>query len=171
MKHFFILLTIILLSKVSIAQVNNNTTDVNKATISLEVYDFNGIQKFLNKEDNKTYVINFWATWCIPCVKELPYFEKLNSEFKDQNVEVILISLDFPNQYESKLKPFIKKHNLSSKVIALNDTNMNNWIPKVSENWSGSIPATLIYNKDKRTFYERTFTFKELENELKPLLN
>lgn len=138
---------------------------------SLEVYDFEGIQKFLNKRDDKIYVVNFWATWCIPCVKELPYFEKLNKEFKDKNVEVLLISLDFPNQYNSKLKPFLKKRNIESKVIALNDTDMNTWIPKVNENWSGSIPATLIYNKNTRDFYEKSFTYEELENKVKSLLN
>ena len=58
---------------------------------------------------DKTYVINFWATWCAPCVKELPYFEEVNKEFKDKNTEVILVSLDFPSQIESKLKPYLKK--------------------------------------------------------------
>ena len=54
-------------------------------------------------------MINFWATWCAPCVKELPYFEEVNKEFKDKNTEVILVSLDFPSQIESKLKPYLKK--------------------------------------------------------------
>lgn len=162
----------------SCKQKTSSTAIVSEVTInkevvydSLEVYDFEGIQKFLNKTDDKTYVVNFWATWCLPCVKELPYFEKLNAEYKSKNVEVLLISLDFPNQYDSKLKPFLKKHNIKSKVIALNDTDMNTWIPKVNENWSGSIPATIIYNKNKKDFYEQSFTYEELENKLKPLLN
>lgn len=141
--------------------------EVEVSNIDLEVYDFEGFQKFLNKKDDKTYVINFWATWCGPCVKELPYFEKLNAEYLDKDVEVILVSLDFPHVYESKLKPFITKKNLKSKVIALNAPNENEWINKIDENWSGSIPATIIYKKDNRKFFEQSFTYEELENEIK----
>ena len=154
--------------------VSDNLDLVSKQTVtydSLEVYDFDGLKEFLYKQDDKTYVVNFWATWCIPCVKEMPYFEKLNKEYKKENVEVILVSLDFPNQYETKLKPFIEKNNIESKVIALNDTDMDSWIPQVSENWSGSIPATLIYNKGNRIFYEQSFNYEELLESVKQFLN
>ena len=137
----------------------------------LEIYDFAGLEKFLNIEDNKTHVVNFWATWCAPCVKEMPYFEKLNANYKDKNVEVLLVSLDFPFQYDKKLKPYIKEHKLQSKVVALDDPDMNSWMSIVDEEWSGGIPITIIYNKNKRQFYERSFTYKELEDELKQFLN
>jgi len=137
----------------------------------LEIYDFNGFEKFLNKKDDKVYVINFWATWCKPCIKELPYFEALNAKYSNQNVEVILVSLDFPHLYETKLKPFIVKNKIASRVIVLDDVDMDNWIPKVSKTWSGSIPATIIYINDSRKFYERSFNFKELESEVKQFLN
>ena len=140
-------------------------------TDELEVYDFAGLEKFLNIEDNKTHVVNFWATWCAPCVKEMPYFEKLNANYKDKNVEVLLVSLDFPFQYDKKLKPYIKENKLQSKVVALDDPDMNSWMSKVDEEWSGAIPITIIYNKNKRQFYERSFTYKELEDELKQFLN
>src|SRR5690606_8072833 len=141
------------------------------ANPDLEVYDFNGFQKFLQKKDGKVYVVNFWATWCAPCVKEMPYFEKLNEEYKSDNVEVLFVSLDFPHLYDSKLKPFIKDKNIKSKVIALNDVDMNTWIPKVDENWSGSIPATIIYKNDTSKFYEQSFTYESLETEIKQFLN
>lgn len=138
-------------------------------TVDLEIYDFEGFKTFLDKKDNKTYVINFWATWCGPCVKELPYFEKLNKDYKTEGVEVILVSLDFPHVYDSKLKPFIVKKNLKSKVIVLNDDNENKWINEIDKSWSGSIPATIIYNNNERKFFERSFTFEELEAEVKQL--
>ncbi|MEP3838960.1 MAG: TlpA disulfide reductase family protein [Algibacter sp.] len=144
---------------------------LNVKDAKLEIYDFTGFEAFLNKKDDKTYVVNFWATWCAPCVKELPYFEKLNTEYKNKNVEVLLVSLDFPHLYEKKLKPFIKEKALGSKVIVLDDPNMNTWIPKVDENWSGSIPATIIYKNNKRKFYERSFNYEELEKEVKQFLN
>ena len=141
--------------------------EINTIDIELEVYDYAGLEKFLNREDDKIYVINFWATWCAPCVKELPYFEKLNENYKIENVEVILVSLDFPHLYDKNLKPFIVKRALKSKIIALNDSNENEWISKIDESWSGSIPATIIYNKNERKFFEKSFTYEELENEVK----
>jgi len=145
------------------SQINNELYSVED--IKLEIYDFNGFKKYLNQKDDKVYIVNFWATWCAPCVKELPYFEKINKEYHDKNVEVILVSLDFPHLYESKLKPFIVEHDIKSKVIALDDVDMNTWIPIVNPDWSGSIPATLIYKNDKSKFFEQPFTYETLENE------
>lgn len=133
---------------------------------NIPVYDFDGFKHMLHFDDNKTYIINFWATWCRPCVKELPYFEQIGKEYKDKNVEVILVSLDFPNNLESRVIPFIERHNLKSQVVLLDDPNQNRWIPLVAEEWSGAIPATMIYNKDKRKFYEQAFTYEQLLTEL-----
>jgi thiol-disulfide isomerase/thioredoxin len=147
-------------------EVEDQTAELN----DLEVYDFEGLQRFLNSKSDKTLVVNFWATWCAPCIKELPYFELLNSKYTDKNVEVILVSLDFPKKYDSNLKPYIEKNQLKSKVVALNDPDSNSWIPKISEDWSGAIPATLIINKNRRQFYEQSFTYDELETEVKQFL-
>lgn len=143
----------------------------NPVDFDLEIYDYDGLEPLINKSDNKVHVVNFWATWCAPCVKELPYFEEINQEYKDKDVEVLLVSLDFPRNYESKLKPFIAKRNLKSEVVAFDDVDQNRWIPAINKDWSGAIPATIIYNKEKRQFYERSFTKEELETELKQFLN
>jgi thiol-disulfide isomerase/thioredoxin len=143
---------------------------LNDSDIELKIYDYDGLEPLINKDDDKIHVVNFWATWCAPCVKELPYFETINKNYKDKNVEVLLVSLDFPKDYDKKLKPFIKNKNLKSKVVALDDTNMNRWLPMVNKDWSGAIPATIIYNGDKRQFYERSFTQEELETELKQFI-
>lgn len=136
----------------------------------LEVYDFQGVEQFLHSTDSKTYVVNFWATWCAPCIKELPYFEQIQDKYVDE-VEVILISLDFPSQYETKLKPFLKEKQLKSKVIVLDDVDMNSWIPKIDSKWDGAIPVTLIYNKEKRQFYPQSFTYDQLMSEVKKFIN
>ncbi|MDN3492587.1 TlpA family protein disulfide reductase [Winogradskyella bathintestinalis] len=155
MKHLFLILLILVIP------FQND---------KLEVYDYDGLEPLINKNDGKIHVVNFWATWCAPCIKELPYFEAINDKYKDGNVEVLLVSLDFPNKYDTTLKPFIKKKNLKSKVVALDDTDQNRWIPAIDKNWSGALPATIIYKGDKRQFYERSFTQEELEAELQKFL-
>lgn len=139
--------------------------------IEVKTLNFEELSSYLNRNDNKTYVINFWATWCAPCVKELPYFEKITETYSKNEVEVVLVSLDFPDKLESKLIPFIEKHKLQSKIVLLDAPNENEWIPKIDSTWSGAIPATVIYNKNKRLFYEKSFTQTELLNELNQFLN
>ena len=136
----------------------------------IPVYDFAGLEPLINKKDNKTYVINFWATWCKPCVKELPAFEAINEKYDDKGVEVVLVSLDFSDKLGSQVVPFVEKHGLKSDIVLLDDVDSNTWIPKVDESWSGAIPATLIYNNKKRKFYEGSFTYEELETELNTFL-
>jgi thiol-disulfide isomerase/thioredoxin len=139
--------------------------------IKIVTLNYEELKPFLHKNDDKTYVINFWATWCLPCVKELPAFEKLNKEFKDKNVEVILVSLDFSRQLESNLIPFIKNKKIQSKVLHFDDKNEQFWIQDIADNWTGSIPATIIYNAKKRKFYEQSFHYETLKNELQTFLN
>lgn len=133
----------------------------------MKVYKgFNDIQPRLSTTSDTIYVVNLWATWCAPCVAELPAFEKLNKKFRNQKIKVLLISLDMPRQIERALIPFIEKNKIQSEVVVLDDPDSNNWINKISPEWSGAIPATIIFDKNKRKFYERTFTFEELENEV-----
>lgn len=128
------------------------------------------LKPLLHAQDDKIYVVNFWATWCAPCVKELPYFEKINQEYKDKDVEVLLVSLDFPKKVQTNLVPFINKKNIQSKVVLLDDKNEQFWIGDISEKWSGALPATLIYKKDKREFFTEPITYEELENTIQSLL-
>ena len=92
----------------------------------------------------------------------MPYFEKLGEEYKDDNVKVLLVSLDMPKMVESKLLPFIKEKDIKSEVVLLRDPDANSWISKVSPEWSGAIPATVIYKKDKKSFYEQSFNYEQL---------
>lgn len=111
-----------------------------------------------------TYVVNFWATWCAPCVAELPNFEKLQLLYKNRPVKVILISTDFKSKLNSEVSPFVKKRGLRSEVFLLDESNQQEYIDRVSKEWSGALPATLIVNTEKsiRKFYEQEFTMEEL---------
>jgi len=123
------------------------------------------LEAWMNADNDTIYVLNFWATWCGPCVAELPAFEKLNKKYASRKVKVVLISTDFKRNVESKVKPFVRRKNLRSQVVFMNESDPNVWVNLVSPEWSGSIPATLILSKrkNKRLFIEGQMTFKELE--------
>jgi thiol-disulfide isomerase/thioredoxin len=124
---------------------------------------FNQFEPYLHKSTDTVYIINFWATWCKPCIKELPDFEKINHDYRNEKVKVYLVSLDFPDKHDELLIPFIKEHNIHSEVIHLTDPDANSWIDKVSPFWSGSIPVTVIYKGNSREFYEKALTYDELK--------
>ncbi|MDX2071084.1 MAG: TlpA family protein disulfide reductase [Haliscomenobacter sp.] len=114
--------------------------------------------------NDTTYVINFWATWCAPCVKELPYFEKLHQGMVVQKIKVILVSLDFRKDLETKLKPFLAQRQFSASIAALVDSRQNLWIDKIDPSWSGAVPATLVYRGSQRQFKEGEFeSFEDLQ--------
>ena len=164
MKLYYFLLTLLVLN--SCADRKDKPQFAENENSEIEVYDFNELQDLLEAAgDDDTYVVNFWATWCKPCIKELPLFEALHNN-ENENLKVILVSLDFPGELESKLIPFVKENELRSQVVLLDDPYENEWIPKVDSTWSGAIPATLIFNRTGRSFYEKSFTEKELNDEI-----
>ncbi len=130
--------------------------------LAVPIVDYSGLEPYLNKSNDTTYIVNFWATWCTPCVEELPYLEKLSREYSNGPVKVLLVNLDFPKYYDSRLLPFLKEHDITAQVIMLDDSDTNTWINKISPEWQGSIPATVIYRGTKRQFFERAFTYEEL---------
>ena len=110
------------------------------------------------------YIINYWATWCAPCVKELPYFDKFQKNHLQQPVKVLLVSLDFLSQYEKAVIPFVKKNKWISEVFLLNERNQQEYIDRISKQWSGALPATAFINRKRNTshFFEREFTYEFL---------
>lgn len=97
-----------------------------------------------------TYLINFWATWCAPCVRELPQFEKINEQYLEKGIKVMLVSLDFKKDYMVKLPAFIEKRGIKSDVLFLDEQDANLWIPRIHPDWTGAIPATWIVNSSRQ---------------------
>lgn len=128
------------------------------------------LEKRMSKADEKIEVYNFWATWCAPCVKELPYFEKVAEEYADQGIEMNLVSIDFVDELDKKLVPFLHKQKLKSDVLLLNAGKPKLWIDRVDERWSGSIPMTIIVKGNNRYFYEQEFSYDELNEIIKEII-
>ena len=117
-------------------------------------------------------VVSFWATWCAPCVEEIPWLQAGVEKYKNEKVELILVSLDFDSEYPKGLQSFIKKKNFNASFFWLDESNADYFCPKVDEKWSGGIPATLFINKQTgyRKFFERQLTDRQVEPEIRLLV-
>ncbi|WP_048505159.1 TlpA family protein disulfide reductase [Chryseobacterium angstadtii] len=158
MKNILSILTVFL----CLATFNAQQTEVP----SMKYED---LEKRIQKENDKLLIVNFWATTCAPCVKELPHFMELNNQYKDNpKFKMILVSLDRLVDKERVIK-FIKNKNLTAEVILLDDVKrMNTWIPKFEKNWDGNIPITLFYkNGEKVHFNDGEMSKEDLEKTIK----
>lgn len=123
----------------------------------------------LKSDTNLTMVVKFWATWCKPCVEELPYFEEYNQRYETQKVKVLLVSLDFKSQLQKKFIPFLETAKLKSEVVLFADQDANAWIPYFDQEWDGAIPATYVIKGQRNGFHQGKFAdFSDLESFIKP---
>jgi len=138
----------------------------------VEVISFEQLQEIIHAPQDQWHVVNFWATWCAPCVKELPYFEKAREKYETQGVQFTLVSLDFLNVVEKKVKPFVLKNGLGAEVLVLDQPRGGEWLAAVEENWEGGIPITLIFNNGKkiRKFIDGAVTYEALDEAISSAL-
>lgn len=148
-----------------------SATTLNVKARTVKLLKINELEGRLTAGKDTTYIINFWATWCAPCVAELPHFERLAQTYKKEPMKVLLVSLDFRSKLETAVRPFVEKNHLQNEVFLLNESNQQEYIEKISKEWSGSIPATLVVNKKKniKLFKEQEFSYEELEKLYKSL--
>jgi len=150
----------------AVGALAQTATVLEKDGYRIPVSDFSGIEPYLHTTSDTTFVIDLWATWCIPCVQGLPSLLKLDSAYSGKKVKVILVNIDKKSTAAETLIPFLKKRNIKTKVLLMSDMDQDSWIPKIDPSWDGSIPITIIFNKDKRKFYAYDLTYPELTGEL-----
>jgi thiol-disulfide isomerase/thioredoxin len=116
------------------------------------------------------YIVNFWATWCKPCINELPYFEKFSTDHKSRPVKVLLVNVDVKSKRESSVKPFITRNRLKNEILFLNETAYQS---KIDKSWGGALPATLLVNSKtgRRKFHASALTYDELLKSYKEVTN
>ena len=123
-------------------------------------------------ESKTPMIINFWATWCKPCLEEIPYFMEETKKHSKDSLQLLLVSLDMEEDYPAKIKKSISKNKISFPVYWLDETNADYFCPKVDPKWSGAIPASLFINNKTgfRKFIEEQLSHEELQKEIKAML-
>ncbi len=133
------------------------------------------IEELVKMIDTSTspIVVNFWASWCKPCIHEIPWFEKTVAAYNEKGVKMVLVSLDFKEDYQNKaLHKFVKKTGYTSNVVWLDETDADKFCPPIDSAWGGSIPATLMVNNKKgyRQFFEFQVKEERFKQEIEKLV-
>lgn len=136
------------------------------------IYDsFEALRPLFELHNDTTYVINFWATWCKPCITEMPHFQQLATAYQDKMLKIVLISLDNSADAAEKLDRFVEQHALELPIVVLDAANKEIWQKHIDKRWDGTLPATLIYKNQLRFFANQTFsTYFDLEQMVRPLV-
>ena len=130
----------------------------------VKVLSFDQLEPYLSMKNDTVYLVNFWATWCAPCIAELPAIKAVEKKYSNKKFKVLLVSLDMPGHLKTRLTPFLLSNKITSDVVLLDDPDQNRWIDRIDKQWSGEIPFAVIYRKDFRESYSQSFDFKTLDS-------
>lgn len=135
---------------------------------SIPKWKMDDVVRSFSAQNDTTYVVNFWATFCKPCIEEIPGFISTTAKYKDKKVKLLLVSLDLPSYVAVRLPAFIKKNNFNADHVWLNETDADFFCPKIDARWSGAIPATIIVNNETgyKKFAEDQISAEDLEKYL-----
>lgn len=140
-------------------------TGLSQSARSISILDMDKLKSMVepSANDKEIHIINFWATWCVPCMEELPYFEKIKKTYPE--LKINLVNLDFEKDVQSKVMKILDHRYEGCEIYRVQGLSADDWMPAVNQEWSGSIPATLIIKGGKKEFKEGKFKdFEELKN-------
>lgn len=138
---------------------------------SIKKISISELNDYINAS-NHPLIINFWATSCGPCVREIVYFQTIVEKYQDKKVELLLISLDIPKFYPQTIAAFAKEKNIHAQIFWLNENDPSFFCKKINARWTGDIPSTLLINNKtkKNIFFERQLTVPQFDIEIKNLV-
>ncbi len=145
----------------SISAVQNNNL------LPVKIISTAELEKLIKERNGKPLLINVWATWCAPCREEFPDLVKIAENFGDK-IDVVGISVDFPEEIDSKIIPFLKKHNAQFANYVVKVTDPEDFINLLNKDWFGAIPATFIYDEkgNQKEFLIGKQSYKNFEEVL-----
>jgi thiol-disulfide isomerase/thioredoxin len=141
------------------------------ATPLIRKIKIDDLEKTISQSDHPV-IVNFWATYCVPCVKEIPYLQSTVSRYQEKKVELVLVSLDPPGYYPAQIAAFAWERNFTAPIVWLDETKAGYFCPKIDPRWTGGIPSSLFINNKThyRRFFDRQLTEPQVDLEIKKML-
>ncbi len=112
------------------------------------------IKQLLKPSGGKPLLVNFWATWCIPCREEFPDLVKIDHEYREK-IDFITVSLDFIEEINTGVPKFLGEMKAEMPTYLLTSTDENTLISSIAKDWGGGLPFTILYNEKGEITYLR----------------
>ena len=134
--------------------------------------DMAALDALLTEAKGKVLVINFWATWCVPCVAEMPELAEFYREHSRDDVAFLALSLDSPDGIEDTVKPFMRQHEIPFPAYVLTERDIEAISVLIRQEIYGALPTTIVYDRNGavKKMWEGAITLDELNAVVKPLL-
>ena len=146
---------------------------VAKEPVKLEKVDAAGMKALrANADSGKLRLVNFWATWCGPCVSEFDEVVEQNLRFRGRGFELVTVAAQFPDE-EQKVLKFLQDHHSSARNLIFGDTDKYALIEAFDKDWNGELPYTLLIGADGKVLYHTSgsIDFVELRRAIVPALD
>ena len=134
--------------------------------VTIELVDAEGLRKLrMNASANdrgKLRLVNFWATWCGPCVTEFPDLMTINRMYRLRDFEVVTVAANYPDEKDDALA-FLKKHQASNKNLLFGDTDKYKLMEAFEPSWEGALPFTMLIDPTGEVLYKSQGRFDALE--------
>ncbi len=144
-------------------------------SISQTVAPINGkkLDSLIANRNDNILLVNMWAAWCEPCKEEFPDLIKLSSEYKKKKVHIVAISVDYPDEVDEKIIPFLNSLRIPFPIYVADFPSQDSLINKFNAEWSGAVPATFIFDKkgNQQKFLLGKQTYHQLKNAVDDLLH
>jgi peroxiredoxin len=130
--------------------------------VTLESIDDDGIARLAKNDTKKLLVVNLWATWCAPCVAELPEFVTMNRMYRKRNFQLVTISLDEPEKRDDALKVLQENHVAATNYL-LHTKDRDKFAEALDPEWPGPVPYTLLIAPGGKVIYRYSGPIDPLE--------
>jgi peroxiredoxin len=123
--------------------------------VELAAIDEEGIAKLAKNDTDKLLVVNVWATWCGPCVAELPEFVTMNRMYRKRNFQLVTISMDEPDQKDAALKT-LKEQRVAATNYLSAVTSRDRLADLLDKEWQGPVPYTVVIAPGGKVLYRKS---------------
>lgn len=144
-----------------------------KHSVNIPLVDDVWLKNKIKNRNGKILFINFWATWCEPCVEEFPDLVKIYNDNKDSSFEFLSVSVNIPSEVDDKVKPFLKKQSADFPVVIIDEKRSEQIINLINPDWDGTIPATAIFDKNgnRKEFFSQAETYEVFNKGIEKVKN
>jgi thiol-disulfide isomerase/thioredoxin len=134
--------------------------------------DAAGVDSLRASSRSRVVLVNVWATWCAPCIKEMPGLVKLRTDYPDSDLEIIMVSTDDAEDLDSLVAPALSEAGVKFRTYILAGGNEDAFIRSMNPEWTGALPATFVYARGSSSvnWFVGGRTLEQLKNAVSGLL-